>query len=207
MPTVEEHTLDVLSVLDAQDNPVLANCSFSVGELVLEFKNGRAKCPESAAPSVARCPQITIPGYDGPIAPKPPNTSAPLPDEKEHEDSIALAREHLREEGMEVPDTQRVWVGETALDLPVAQAEALLRAGQATASQLQGGKVELTTKAVKLATVEGAAKAPTLPDGFSPLTEDGQPRCQARKGDGKQCSNAVVEGHACGLGAHKTQLE
>lgn len=38
------------------------------------------------------------------------------------------------------------------------------------------------------------------------VTADGQPRCQALKGDGSQCSNAAVDGNACGLGAHRSQV-
>lgn len=53
---------------------------------------------------------------------------------------------------------------------------------------------------------DAAALGQPAPAGREPLTGDGQPRCQALKGDGSQCVNAVTEDHACGLSAHRSQM-
>lgn len=46
-----------------------------------------------------------------------------------------------------------------------------------------------------------------VPEGFSPTTDEGKPRCLAAKGDGTQCVNEAVTGtHACGLAPHKTKV-
>lgn len=152
-----EQLLDVLSVLDAQDQPVLANCTLQMGEVALEFKNGRSKVAAKNAAEVLRHPKVTIPAYVGPAADLPPNVAADLLElerEAAAEDQVQAAAEYLKEEGLEVPEP------------------------------LDGDK-------------------PSIPAGFAAETTDGKSRCWARKGDGSQCSNAAVEGHACGLPAHQ----
>ncbi len=121
--------LDVLSVLDKNDEPVLANCTLQMGEVALEFKNGRSKVPAQHAPEVLRHPKITIPGYTGAVAPLPPNEAADLPpigDVRlqrpetmgEREARLREAEAHLRAEGLPVPDR----------GLPPAEEIAALRA-------------------------------------------------------------------------------
>jgi|HubBroStandDraft_5_1064220.scaffolds.fasta_scaffold01162_14 hypothetical protein len=96
--------LDVLSVLDAQDNPVLGNCTLVLGEVSLEFKNGRSVVPAQHAPVVARCEKVKIPGYSGPVAPPVPSTTAELPSGEPEEPAVDVAAEYLREQGLEVPE-------------------------------------------------------------------------------------------------------
>lgn len=98
--------LDVLSVLDAQDNPVLGNCTLVLGEVALEFKNGRSVVPAQHAPEVARCAKVKIPGYRGPVAPPVPSTTAELPgvEREPEEPPVDVAAEYLREQGLEVPE-------------------------------------------------------------------------------------------------------
>lgn len=95
--------LDVLSVLDAQDNPVLGNCTLVLGEVSLEFKNGRSVVPAHKAPEVARCAKVKIPGYTGPVASPVPSVSADLPSGEGEADKVDAAVEYLREQGLEVP--------------------------------------------------------------------------------------------------------
>ena len=52
--------LDVLSVLDSNDEPVYSNCTLQMGEVALEFKNGRSKVAEQYAPEVLRLSLIHI---------------------------------------------------------------------------------------------------------------------------------------------------
>lgn len=171
--------LDVLSKLDQHDNPLLNNCTLALGELTLEFKNGRSKVPPQHAAQALLCPKLTIPGYDGPAAEPPPNVAAALPGDGDEGDEDAgtreallqAAREHLQSEGVDVPETK-----------------------ESTKT------VESSTKA------KGSNKTKDPKDGFERETADGQPRCMARKGDGTQCANAAVDGDACRLAAHKKQL-
>ena len=44
------------------------------------------------------------------------------------------------------------------------------------------------------------------PEDFEALTADGEERCQARKGDGSQCSNAAHDGPACGIATHRERF-
>lgn len=153
--------LDVLSEEDGLGNPILSNCTLQMGEVALEFKNGRSKVDPRHAATVARHPRLRIPAYVGPVADPPPNVSADLPEAERDaapEDQVAAAAEYLESEGLEVPVPE--------------------------ADDLDGD-------------------TPDIPAGFAAETTDGKPRCWARKGDGSQCSNAAVEGHACGLPAHQ----
>ena len=179
--------LDVLSVLDDQDNPVLGNCTLVLGEVALEFKNGRSVVPASKAAEVARCAKVKIPGYRGPVAPPVPSVSADLPSGEAEPDKVEAAVEYLREQGLAVPviGTVEIEPGMTVGDV------------QSAADSLQSPAEP---------TVE-VAKINSLPDGFEPLTAAGEPRCFARTGSGTQCSNAAVAGsNACGLGAHREQV-
>lgn len=176
--------LDVLSVLDAQDNPVLGNCTLVLGEVALEFKNGRSVVPVHHAPVVARCAKVKIPGYRGPVAPPVPSATAELPGVDPEEPPVDVAAEYLREQGLEVP----------VFD-PAATPE-----GTVTIQETP------IPESVEQPTVE-VAKINALPDGFEPLTAAGEPRCFARTGSGTQCSNAAVaDSNACGLGAHREQV-
>lgn len=219
--TAEGQVFDVLSVLDNQDQPRLNNCTLQIGEVALEFKNGRAKVPEAFAPEVARHPLVTIPGYTGPVAPPVPNASAELPDfdreqqlsPAEREARVRAAAEYLKEQGLEVgtipgaaPEPQedpRV----KPLEDRIAELEELVK--QATTLDPKSGKPVTEDKAdagekEPAAAAEGGAK---IPDGFAAETSDGKPRCMARKGSGEQCKNAAVDGGpACGLPAHQKLL-
>jgi hypothetical protein len=107
--------LDVLSVLDKNEEPILGNCTLQMGDFALEFKNGRSKVLAQHAPEVLRHPKITIPGYTGAVAPLPPNKAADLPpigdvrqqgrqDAGEREARLREAEAHLRAEGLPVPN-------------------------------------------------------------------------------------------------------
>lgn len=186
--------LDVLSVLDAQDNPVLGNCTLVLGEVALEFKNGRSVVPAQHAPVVARCAKVKIPGYRGPVAPPVPSVTAELPGaEREPEQPpVDVAAEYLREQGLEVP------VFDTA---PVPQGTVTVEPGVDAAEAVSAFQAQHEQPTVEVAKIE------TLPDGFEPLTAAGEPRCYARTGSGTQCSNAAVaDSNACGLGAHREQI-
>lgn len=188
--------LDVLSVLDAQDNPVLGNCTLVLGEVALEFKNGRSVVPAHKAPEVARCAKVKIPGYTGPVAPVP-SVTAELPSGEAEPDKVDAAIEYLREQGLEVPvfdqaaAPQGTVAVESGASLDEAVSDLQARHGQEQAEQ---------------PTVE-VAKINALPGGFESLTAAGEPRCFARTGSGTQCSNASAPGSvACGLGAHQEQV-
>jgi hypothetical protein len=184
--------LDVLSVLDAQDNPVLGNCTLVLGEVSLEFKNGRSVVPAQHAPVVARCEKVKIPGYSGPVAPPVPSTTAELPSGEPEQSAAEIAAEYLREQGLEVPafDLAAAPQGTMAVEPGVDAAEAV--------SDFQAQHEQPTVE---------VAKINALPEGFEPLTAAGEPRCYARTGSGTQCSNAAVaDSNACGLGAHREQV-
>lgn len=213
-----EQLLDVLSVLDAQDNPVLNNCTLQMGEVALEFKNGRSKVPARLAAEVSRHPQILIPGYDGPVAAAPPNVSAELADAGERERQpeteeqraarVAAAAEYLRSEGIEVPDVEEPGAEplepseKEALEARIAELEQMV----ADAHPLPGADGEKDEDPEP----DGAGEAKAedakveVPKGFETETVDGKPRCLARKADGSQCSNPAAEGsNACKLPAHQ----
>lgn len=217
--------LDVLSKLDSQGDPELANCTLQLGDVALEFRNGRSKVPLEFAPQVARHPKVEIPGYSGPVAEAPPNIAAELvgePGEKtpSSAEAVLAAEDYLRSQGIEVPEREEPAPGEAevlqgrierleqeARDREVAH-QAELAAARGGAEQEPTGKpsAEVTTKATKAG--KGGSKAAKveakLPDGFEAETADGKPRCWARKGDGTQCANAASDGgHSCNLAAHK----
>lgn len=194
--------LDVLSVLDEQDNPVLGNCTLVLGEVALEFKNGRSVVPVSKAPEVARCPKIRIPGYKGPIAPPVPSISAQPGVEPGPEDKINAAVEYLREQGMEGPffakeSTPTGIVLHDGSKPIIAEGDGIEKA----AIEVPVGQ-EHTLEASESVQANGE-----LPGGFEELTPAGEPRCAARTGSGTQCSNAASpNSRACGLGAHQEQF-
>jgi hypothetical protein len=231
--------LDVLSVLDKNDEPVLANCTLQMGEVALEFKNGRSKVPAQQAAEVLRHPQVMIPGYTGAAAPLPPNEAAELPAigdvRQQHQETPAEREARLREaesyltsQGLAVPQ-RAISPAEEAAALRARLAE-LEQSGAAfgdgatptgtvkvvvpdgvVPGETPGWPVDAVsgeplslTPAERETLAKAALGSETIPDGFEAETSDGQPRCWARKGDGKQCSNAAVDGtHACGLRAHQ----
>jgi hypothetical protein len=106
--------LDVLSVLDSNEEPVYGNCTLQMGDVALEFKNGRSKTTVDHAPEVLRNPNCLIPGYTGPAAPPVPSVAmelAPDLDMRQHpqetpqqrEDRIRAAEEYLRSQGLPIP--------------------------------------------------------------------------------------------------------
>lgn len=188
--------LDVLSVLDDQDNPVLGNCTLILGEVALEFKNGRSKISKRFAPEVARCAKVTIPGYTGPVALPVPSVSAGLPSGEPEQSPAEIAAEYLREQGLEVPVFNASPPPEGTVEIEDGM----------TAEDVQTAAETLQPETTEQPAVE-VAKINSLPDGFEPLTAAGEPRCFARTGSGTQCSNPAVSGsNACGLGAHKEQV-
>jgi hypothetical protein len=194
---VSTEMLDVLSVLDAQDNPVLGNCTLVLGEVALEFKNGRSTVPVSKAPEVARCAKVKIPGYTGPVAPPVPSVSADLPSGEGEPAKVDAAIEYLREQGLDVP----------AFD-PAAAPQGIVAEGdgaQKTGIEVPVGQEG--TLEVRSEPVPEEEKVHALPEGFEALTPAGEARCIARTGSGTQCSNASAPGSsACGLGAHQEQV-
>lgn len=54
--------------------------------------------------------------------------------------------------------------------------------------------------------VEVEEDADEADPGLEALTADGQPRCQARKGDGSQCANPAADGPACKVPQHRAKL-
>lgn len=129
--------LDVLSTLDAHDNPYLGNCTLVLGDFSLEFKNGRAKVPADMAGLALRHPKLMIPGYTGQVAPRPPNVAAPLPDvvgREQDASMVDIAADYLRSEGMEV-------LQEGPVEKEVAELEAHLSRDDA---ELPAGFEELT---------------------------------------------------------------
>lgn len=192
--------LDVLSVLDAQDNPVLNNCSLVLGEVTLEFKNGRSLVPTSKAAEVARCDKVRIPGYTGPVAPPVPSVSAVFPGaetmsvESSKASLVEVAAAYLREQGLELevsPAVSEPKIGEVdgtekfGIEVPIGE-EGILEAGTAR--------------------VPEEKKASVLPEGFEEFTASGERRCIVRTGNGTQCSNAATsDSAACGLPAHQEQ--
>jgi hypothetical protein len=222
MPTAiaEQVMLDVLSVLDSNDEPIYSNCTLQMGEVALEFKNGRSKVPERHAAEVLRNPNVIIPGYTGLAAPPVPNASAELPEDvrkhppespAEREGRISAAEEYLRSQGLPVP--ARESVSEGASNVSRGEAAALT-ARIAELEQMVADSVDLPPAGDAVTDVEGPPdaaegasepEAPAeIPEGLEAETADGKPRCWARKGDGSQCSNASADGsHACKLKAHQ----
>lgn len=227
MPAVAtDEMLDVLSVLDSNDEPALGNCTLQMGDIALEFKNGRSKVPLRHAAEVLRHPQVVIPGYQGPAAPAPPNESAELPeiaeDVRQHpqetpeqrEARISAAEEYLRSQGLQVPEREK-------LEVPAAatEREQTLAARIAELEQMLNDAVPLTSRDDDASgqsdnekdtgnedkpTADATAMEVQIPDGIEPETADGKPRCWIRKGDGAQCTNPSIEGsHACNLKAHQ----
>lgn len=214
-----EQLLDVLSVLDSQDNPVLNNCTLQLGEVALEFKSGRSKVPLRLAAEVARDARITIPGYSGPVAPPVSNVSAALPETSERERApetegerqarIAAAAEYLRSEGMEVPEIEADTEDpeKKALEARIAELEEMVK--QAVALAPAGDKepeaqTETEGEDKPAAPAAETPAEPTIPKGFEENTAGGKPRCWARKADGSQCASPSLEGsHACGMPAHQ----
>lgn len=214
-----EEMLDVLSVLDKNEEPIFSNCTLQMGELALEFKNGRSKVPFRHAAEALRHPSVLIPGYTGPAAPMPPNESAELPeipgDVRQHQQEtpaqrearISAAEEYLRSQGLDVPVREAPSVEDPeVLKAKIAELEGML----ANAADLQAVKEVAAAAAASPGApsaeikLEAGEIEPKLPEGFDAVTADGKPRCWSRKGDGTQCSNASSEGsHACNLKAHQ----
>jgi ribosomal protein L13E len=204
--------LDVLSALDANDEPFYSNCTLQMGDVALEFKNGRSKVPEGHAPEVLRNPKVMVPGYTGPAAPLVPTVAAEIATDvrqqrqetpEEIEARGAASEEYLRSQGIAVPQRVRHNPDVERLEAEVQRLRGMLEQGVTLPAADAKPHAEVvkepdgTTKTVT-STVE------TIPDGLESLTTDGKPRCWARKGDGTQCSNASIEdSHACGLNAHK----
>jgi len=201
----EEVMLDAYSKTNEHGVPYLMNCTLIVGDGTqkVDFENGRAKVPESFAHLVARHEQIDIPALD-PLnatstlsaediaavdaarelrrSKQPAGIEAPI---KEDKKAVKAAREYLAEEGEDVPEPEPELRDLTKADLQDVAAE--------TGVGISGTKDEIATRIER--------------DAFESHTEDGQPRCQAAKTDGTQCSNSANDGEkACGLGKHKEQL-
>jgi hypothetical protein len=88
--------LDVLSVLDSNEEPVYGNCTLQMGDVALEFKNGRSKTTLDHAAEVLRNPNCLIPGYAGPAAPPVPSVAmelAPDLDVRQHPQETPQQRE------------------------------------------------------------------------------------------------------------------
>ena len=216
--------LDVLSVEDDQNNPILNNVSLQLGEHVLEFKNGRAKIPTSLAAIAVRDSRLRVPGYTGAPAPPVANAAAPLPDTAdktsgreltaaEREERLLQAEEYLRSQGLPVPPRAPVDGGaaEPVADPRVAELEGRVNELEEMLRRAvdlrPAGDGDAPAQPLSTATVGETGEEPVLPDGFEATTTDGKPRCAAAKGDGSQCSNAAVEGsRACQIGAHQKQV-
>jgi hypothetical protein len=193
--------LDVLSVLDAQDNPVLGNCTLVLGEVALEFKNGRSVVPAQHAPVVARCEKVKIPGYRGPVAPPVPSQTAELPSDGPEQSAAEIAAEYLREQGLEVPTTPEGVILDNGSQSHLVEGDGIEKTGIEVPAGQEG------TLEVRSEPVPENEKIHALPEGFEALTAAGEPRCFARTGSGTQCSNAAVaDSNACGLGAHREQV-
>ena len=212
--------LDVLSVLDSNEEPIYSNCTLQLGELKLEFKNGRSKIPLSKAAEVLRNPNCLVPGYDGPAAPAVPNEAAELtvrddvrqqlqetPEQREAR--ITAAEEYLRGEGLHIPPRPVEPVSsarEAELEQRIAALEGLLAQSVPLADLTEPDAAQAVDGPEDDDEPDDAPEgdADEVPDGIEALTADGKPRCWARKGDGSQCANGSVDGsHACGLAAHQ----
>jgi hypothetical protein len=211
--------LDVLSVLDDSGEARLSNCTLQMGEVALEFKNGRSKVAAQHAAEVLRHPHVMIPGYSGPAAPAPPNESAQLPEiandvrqhpqetEAQRAERMRAAADYLRSQGMDVPEPVVADPEKEALKRRIAELERQAAEGanltrEPTAAGTMDGDGDATSDAATSDQGDGHGKdqsadadapptddEPNLPDGFEAYTADGKSRCWARKGDGSQCSN------------------
>lgn len=221
---MEVATLDVLSVTDAHDEPVLRDCRLNLGGNVLVFKNGRAKIPEDWAPDVARCPKVIIPGYRGPVTEAPPNVSAslendqPTSDREPAEADLAAAEAYLRSQGIEPPTREpderlvRVEINGQVVTLPRKHAVPLVNAGQATPvpeedTAVAGARIEPEPDAEPEVDAEPGA-TPTgatndTPEGSAskPEPQEGRPvpdGFEAETADGKaRCFARKGDGSQC----------
>lgn len=121
-------------------------------------------------------------------------TTPPTEDEAVREERLRAAREHLKAEGLEVPEPVKSSEnpeGEVARD-------GIVKSGPPSGpAQDIPGKPPIDDK---------STRGP-VPAGFTNQTPEGELRCLAHKNDGDQCKNAAVDGgNACGLGPHQAQF-
>lgn len=195
-----------LSRTDSEGAPLLGTCTMVLGDGTsrVEFKNGRAEVPAHLAHMVATHVHVDVVGWDGEVTPFPQPDAA----------SSSTSPQVVADQAAEI---QRLRA-EVAAHEARANAVTLDAPGGGEQPGDPGEPVEPdgeVSEQVRLAMehlreegelVPEVQKAGPSNEGFEANTPDGQPRCQARKGDGGQCSNAASKGHACSIAKHQDEL-
>jgi len=176
----------VISNVSEQGEPLLGNCRLLLGDLTaeVEFRNGRSTVRPEWAHLLYRRGDVEIIGYDPDTDPFNPDAANPASRPVPVEEPAAVEAEAPAPDA--APEASPL--SEEEREARVAAAEEALRE--------EGLEVP-----------DRQEVGPTVPEGFSMETADGEPRCLAAKGDGTQCANvADPETHACGIAAHAAQV-
>ena len=212
LEVVREPEYQALSRLDAEGNALINNAQLVMhdGTVKVQFKNGRATVPHAHAHHVAKHPNIDVIGYEGgkaaaPAAPVRPASSNGEPDQRDT--LIEAMQEQLAELAARLAAvTGAVPAGERST--PVPPAEEAAEPSEEVSDAVKAAMEHLAAEGESVPDVGKDAEPPADRSGFDAETADGQPRCQAAKADGTQCSNpASGDGSsACGLSKHQEQL-
>lgn len=208
--------VDLIAKQDDNGNLLITDCTLIVGDgtMKAEFRNGRAKVPANLAPLFAQHPNVECPALDlGVVPPAAPQGAIgvqPAPGEDPEKAALALRVRELEAQlaggapaevapPAEVPADQPGGEHRTPPGKPEVSEEEKQR-------RIAAARAYLASQGEDVPEVEKVSE-PVIGPPLEVNTGEGEPRCQARKGDGSQCSNAARdETRACGLPAHQQQV-
>lgn len=208
-----EQLLDAYSKVNDDGNPYLGTCTMVVGDGTqrVEFKNGRAKVPASIAHLILRHPNVEIPALGSAGAVAPAIADEPVGDQGDgrvDEEKAAMAARIRELEAALANGARQAQSTDTPPDVEATDSDTAPEGVSEVSPEVLAAIEHLESEGEEVpepGSEPAPAPAPAR-EGWEPQTVDGQPRCQAAKGDGSQCANPAREGDACQLPSHQKQL-
>jgi hypothetical protein len=221
---MSDQLYDVISKVNDEQLPLVGTCTMVLGDGTVraEFKNGRAKVPASVARLLVNHPNLDVIGFDSNERVSPaPATPAPdqpgVPDQGGSDLAEEIAARDARIAELEAMIAQNAAASQSPAFAPGAAPDGAV---EVSADAIDAADEQELSPEVLAAMQHLAEEGEEVPEpgsdtpppaadpraGFEAATVDGQPRCQAAKGDGSQCSNgAQADSQSCHLPSHKKQ--